>query len=634
MANSTPTPAPRIITRDELNRRLWQAADILRGTVDAGDFKNHILALLFLERLSDVFYERRQEIVDQWQRDGKTRQQAEAIADDPDEYGGGSYYVPEGARWDDLMKVGENRAEAVDKALLAIEDRNGQYLEGVLEGIRFNDARRFGDPQTMDSIMQRLLSHFGGIPLGNRNLAEPDILGNAYEYLIERFAEGSGKKGGEFYTPRMVVKLIVELLRPDEGMRIHDPTCGSGGMLIECGNYVRDRGGDARNLTLTGQEKNYGTWSICKLNMLLHNFPDADVRAGDTILSPKFEHAGVLDVFDRVIANPPFSLKEWHGVEAKSGKDGEAKVDPKEVRERFENDPYHRFTRGIPPATKGDTAFLQHMVAVCRDRGMVGVVMPHGVLFRGGSEGEIRKALLKEDLVEAVIGLPEQLFFGTGIPAAVLILNKRKPAARRKKVLFIDASPAGLYQEGKNRNYLRQEDILRIAAVFHAWADPAGIEAWLDEERQAVLAAAHRHHEQRVAQLRQAGGPDVEREIADSQAEEGLEVAGFDDAAAAVRAWLAGPAAAVGVQVSACSSGSAEGAPARPPLAKFAAVVSLDVIAKDNDYNLNISRYVDSTEPPPELDVACELRKLRDLEAKRNAAEARMDQVLKELGYA
>ena len=612
------TPSIYIVTREELNRRLWQAADILRGTVDAGDFKNHILALMFLKRLSDVFYEKRQEIIAEWLRAGKTQKQAEDFADDPDEYGGGSYYVPKGARWDDLMKVGENRAEAIDKALLAIEERNGKYLEGVLDGIRFNDARRFGDASTMDSIMQRLLSHFGGIPLGNRNLAEPDILGNAYEYLIERFAEGSGKKGGEFYSPRMVVKLIVELLKPAEGMRIQDPTCGSGGMLIECGDYVSARGGDPRNLTLTGQEKNYGTWSICKLNMLLHNFPDADIRSGDTILTPRFERAGVLDVFDRVIANPPFSLKEWHGVEAKAGKSsesGEAKVDPKEVRERFENDPYHRFNRGIPPSTKGDMAFLLHMVAVCKDNGMIGVVMPHGVLFRGGSEGEIRQALLKEDLIEAVIGLPEQLFFGTGIPTSILILNKRKPAARRKKVLFIDASPAGFYREGKNRNYLRLEDILRIAAVFHAWADPAAIDHWLDSEREVVCAAAHRHHLARAERFRAAGGPDVDREIADSLCDEGMEVGGFDEAATAIRTWL--------------NQTSPSG---RNALEKFAAVVPLETIAA-NDYNLNISRYIDSAEPPPQLDVANELRKLRELETKRNAAEARMDKLLKELGY-
>ncbi|NOX54208.1 MAG: SAM-dependent DNA methyltransferase [Planctomycetes bacterium] len=639
----------RIVTRDELNRALWHAADILRGTVDAGDFKNHILALMFLKRLSDVFTERRREIIDEWMRAGKTRAEAEEIADDPDEYSGGSYYIPAGARWDDLLKVGENRAEAIDKALFAIEEQNSQYLEGVLAGIRFNDQRRFGDPVTMDGLMQRLLTHFGNIPLGNRNLAEPDVLGNAYEYLIERFAETSGKKGGEFYTPRAVVRLIVHLLRPAERMRIHDPTCGSGGMLIECGNYVTDRGGDPRNLTLTGQEKNYGTWSICKLNMLLHNFPDSDIRPGDTILSPKFERAGVLDVFDRVIANPPFSLKEWHGVEAKPDRNGKPKVDPKEVKERYENDPYHRFTRGVPPATKGDTAFLQHMVAVCKDNGMIGVVMPHGVLFRGGAEGKIRQALLEEDLFEAIIGLPEKLFFGTGIPASVLILNKRKPPERQGKVLFIDASTEGLFREGKNRNYLRLEDILRVAAVFHAWgvSDPNGVNhrslgqrprdpdsgsalkehltpttvhARIDAIADEWLAAVDLH-EQR--QLRAATGQsgDVAERI---RAESAKQRADIEEARAHVHHWL--------------DNKDADGNPIegmqRTPLEKFANIVDLAEIADENAYNLNISRYVDSSDPQPQLDVAAELRKLRELEAKRNAAEARMNQLLEELGYA
>src|SRR3989304_2382279 len=203
--------------------------------------------------------------------------------------------------------------------------------------------------------------------------------------------------------------------------------------------------------------------------MMLPNFPDTDIRAGDTILRPRFETAGVLDVFDRVIANPPFSLKEWHGASPKEGKGDNAKIDSKEVQEKFKSDPYHRFTRGTPPTTKGDTAFLQHMVSVCNERGMVGVVMPHGVLFRGGSEAAIRQALLEEDLFEAVIGLPEKLFFGTGIPASIVILNKNKPKHRKGKVLFIDASPAGLYHEGKNKNYLRLEDILRLTAVVNAW---------------------------------------------------------------------------------------------------------------------------------------------------------------------
>jgi len=586
----------QIITRDELNQRLWGAADILRGAVDAADFKNHILSLMFLKRLSDVFEERRQEIIDEWIQAGKTRQEAEEIADDPDEYTSGSYYLPEGCRWDDLMKVGENRAEAVDKALARIEEENSQYLEGVLGSARFNDERRFGDPQTMDGLMQRLLTHFSRIPLGNRNLAEPDVLGNAYEYLIERFAEGSGKKGGEFYTPRTVVKLIVELLKPQEGMRIHDPTCGSGGMLIECGHYIDDRGGDPRNITLTGQEKNYGTWSICKLNILLHDFPDADIRAGDTILSPRFETAGVLDAFDRVIANPPFSLKEWHGIAPPEGK---RTVDTQTVRDRWSSDSYHRFQRGVPPATKGDMAFLLHMVEVANSSGMVGVVMPHGVLFRGGAEANIRRALLEEDLFEAVIGLPAQLFFGTGIPATVLILNKNKPKHRQGKVLLVDASTEGLYRQGKARNYLRQEDILRIAAVFNAWNE-AGLHTNVVDKGIDEIAGGWA----RIRKKFQEEKDNVEQ------------------ARQAVHFWLEGK--------------DSNGQPLsmqRTPLEKFAAVVTVDEIAEENDYNLNISRYVDATEPPPQLNVREELTKLHELEAKRNEAEQKMDGLLEELGY-
>lgn len=611
-----PTP---IITRDELNQRLWAAADILRGAIDAADFKNHILSLLFLKRLSDVFQEQREKIIDEWIRSGKSRGEAERIANDPDEYTGGSYFIPDGARWDDLMKVGENRAEAIDKAIAAIEDQNAQYLEGVLGGVTFNDERRFGDPKSMDAVMQRLLTHFSRIPLGNRNLAEPDILGNAYEFLIERFAEGSGKKGGEFYTPRMVVRLIGEVLRPQEGMRIHDPTCGSGGMLIECGRYVDDHGGNPRNLTLTGQEKNYGTWAICKLNMLLHNFPDADIRAGDTIRTPKFETAGVLDVFDRVIANPPFSLKEWHGI---SPPDGKKAVDSKTVQEQWGADSYHRFTRGVPPATKGDMAFLLHMVEVTNSTGMVGVVMPHGVLFRGGAEAKIRRALLEEDLFEAVIGLPSQLFFGTGIPASILILNKSKPKSRRGKVLFIDASSDGLYLEGKARNYLRLQDILRIVSVVHAsnggideQAVHAEVTRIAEQWRKAV--AMHRERQMHMAE---GGPPDVAERV---EAQAARDAAEIDEAEQAVHRWIDAQDAdgnTIDMQ--------------RRPLEKFAAIATLDEIAKENDFNLNISRYVDATEPPPVLDVSEELRALREMERKRDEAEARMNELLAELGYS
>jgi type I restriction enzyme M protein len=343
------------------------------------------------------------------------------------------------------------------------------------------------------------------------------MLGGAYEFLIEKFADDAGKKGGEFYTPRKVVELIVSLLAPTEGMRIHDPTCGSGGMLIECAKYIERKGGNPKNLSLFGQEKNLGTWAICKMNMLLHGLPDARIEKGDTIRDPKLVQDGALMVFDRVIANPPFSLDEWG-------------------REIAENDAYGRFRFGIPPKAKGDLAFVQHMVAVLNRTGQLGVVMPHGVLFRGSSEGEIRKGLLKEDLVEAVIGLAPNLFYGTGIPAAILVLNRQKKPERRGKVLFINATEHFL--AGPAQNYLRDQDVEKISKIFHLYRD-------------------------------------VER---------------------------------------------------------HARVVDVAEIEK-SDFNLNITRYIDTAEAEEKIDVSAAVAKLRDLEKARAEAENRMNMFLKELGF-
>lgn len=587
-----------MLTREELNRKLWGAADILRGAVDASDFKNHILSLLFLKRLSDVFRERHEDIIADWTKAGKSAKQAAAIAEDPDEYGDGAYYIPAEARWPELMKVAENRAEAIDRALVAIEDTNSRYLQtGVLAGVRFNDERRFGDPATMDSLMKRLLDHFSTIPLGNRDLIEPDVLGNAYEYLIERFAETAGKKGGEFYTPRAVARLLVEILDPKPGMRVHDPTCGSCGMLIECGHHIEERGGDRRDLTLTGQEKNVGTWAIGILNMLLHGFPDADIRNGDTIRAPKFTTRGALDPFDRVIANPPFSLKDW-GADA------------------AETDPLKRFLRGVPPKTKGDMGFLLHMIETVREKkGMAGVVLPHGVLFRGGSEAKIRESLLEDDLIEAVIGLPAQLFFGTGIPAALLICNWNKPAKRKGKILFVDASTEGLYREGKSRNYLDPVDVLRLAALYHGWAEPKAV-ATATERIADTWIAALTHH--RDTQLRRARG-DAELETA-IHADFDQRVAENAEAKDKLLAWYA-------------EKHPAPGGGKRTSLEKHAAVVAVADILKEHKGNLNITRHIDAVDPPPRLDVKKELEKLRDLEAKRDAAEKKMNEMLKEFGY-
>ena len=505
-ARNAAVPAAGVLSVAQLEQHLWSAADILRGSIDSSDYKTYIFGLLFLKRLSDRFEEEAEKLV----AEGVEK----AVAwTDPDEH---QFFVPDRARWNAIQQRATNIGETLNKACAALEEQNSA-LEGVLAGIDYNDERKLGDARNRDTVLARLIQHFSLVSLRNDRMAEPDLLGRAYEYLIEQFADDAGKKGGEFYTPRMVVKLIVELLAPTEGMRICDPTSGSGGMLIECAHHVERQGGNPRNLTLHGQEKNLGTWAICKMNMLLHGLPDARIEKGDTIRDPKLVGEGALLLYDRVIANPPFSLDEWG-------------------RDVAESDGYGRFRFGVPPKTKGDLAFVQHMVAVLNDKGRLGVVMPHGVLFRGGAEGKIRQGLLQEDLFEAVIGLAPNLFYGTGIPASVLVLNRDKPAVRKGKVLFVDAS--GEFDEGSNQNRLRDGDLAHIASTFHGWAD----------------------------------------------------------------------------------------------VDKYARVVPLAEI-EQNDWNLNISRYVDTSEAEERIDVAEAVRKLRELERERAAAEATMNRYLTELGY-
>ena len=503
---SEPEPSAELLSVSQLEGYLWSAADILRGSIDSSDYKSYIFGLLFLKRLSDRFEEEAEKLV----ADGVS----ETVAwTDLDEH---RFFVPDRARWSTIHNQATNIGETLNKACAALEEQNSA-LEGVLAGIDYNDARKLGDAKNRDTVLARLVQHFSQVSLRNDRMAEPDLLGRAYEYLIEQFADDAGKKGGEFYTPRMVVKLIVELLAPTERMRICDPTAGSGGMLIECAHYVERKGGDPRNLTLHGQEKNLGTWAICKMNMLLHGLPDVTIEKGDTIRDPKLVDEGELLLYDRVIANPPFSLDEWG-------------------RDVAESDGYGRFRFGLPPKTKGDFAFVQHMVAVLNNSGRLGVVMPHGVLFRGASEGKIRQGLLREDLFEAVIGLPPNLFYGTGIPASILVLNRDKPRERKGQVLFIDAS--GEFEEGSNQNRLRSQDLERISSTFHAYAD----------------------------------------------------------------------------------------------VEKYARVVMLADIER-NDWNLNISRYVDTSKDEERIDVAGAVRKLRELERERVAAEATMSQYLANLGY-
>ena len=294
-AAGAPEPPANVLSVAQLEQYLWSAADILRGSIDSSDYKTYIFGLLFLKRLSDRFEEEAEKLV------------AEGVPEDvawtdPDEH---QFFVPDRARWGAIQKRATNIGETLNKACAALEEQNSA-LEGVLAGIDYNDERKLGDARNRDTVLARLVQHFSQVSLRNDRMAEPDLLGRAYEYLIEQFADDAGKKGGEFYTPRMVVRLIVELLAPTERMRICDPTAGSGGMLIECAHYIERKGGNPRNLTLHGQEKNLGTWAICKMNMLLHGLPDARIEKGDTIRDPKLVDEGELLLYDRVIANPPF----------------------------------------------------------------------------------------------------------------------------------------------------------------------------------------------------------------------------------------------------------------------------------------------------------------------------------------
>ncbi|CEN81214.1 type I restriction-modification system subunit M [Paraclostridium sordellii] len=499
------------LTLEKLEKTLWDAADILRGELNAAQYMDYIFGLLFLKRMNDQFELEQAEKKEEFEQMGLPEEDINILIKESNIYE--NFYLPERARWKNIKDLTINIGPELDKAFKDIEDEpKNSELIGVLTTANYNDKERVSDKK-----LSQLLILFSGINLASKNLESKDVLGNAYEYMIKQFADQGGTKGGEFYTPEQVVKTLVGIVKPKEGEKIYDPTTGSGGMLIHSTYYIENHGGNPKNVSLNGQEINLSTWAICKMNMLFHDATGAVIKKGDTIRDPKHTKGGVLETFDVVLANPPFSLKNWGMDEAKA-------------------DAYGRFVYGIPPKSYGDLAFVEHMIASLNSKGRMATVLPHGVLFRGSSEGKIRTAILKDDLIEAVIGLPQNIFYGTGIPAAILVINKDKSEDRKNKVLFIDASQ-GFVKDG-NKNKLRDEDIEKIVSTFDAF--------------------------------------------------ESVE--------------------------------------------KYAEVVSLEDI-ENNDYNLNISRYVDTTEEEEEVDIDKVIGEIRDIKVRLSENEDKLNGFLRELGF-
>ena len=491
------------LTLPQLEAFLWKSADILRGKIDSSDYKKYIFGLLFYKRMSDVWDEEYESVMKEYE--DKTIANADYNH---------RFQVPKDCKWTVITEQAENIGQKLNDVFEKLANANSPKLDKIFDDLDFANKDRFPN-----ETLQRLINHFSQYNFGNTYISS-DLLGDAYEYLIKQFAADAGKKGGEFYTPREVEKVIIGILKPHQKDHIYDPTVGSGGFLLEAYDYLKQKSGEkvAKTLYLYGQEQNLATFAIARINMFLHGLDSADIRRGDTLANPQFlNQQGNLQAFDIVVANPPYSIKDWE-------------------YEVFKN----KFGRlegyDMPPEKNADYAFVLHIIKSMNVNGRVGIVLPHGVLFRGGAEGRIREQILKNDLIEAVIALPAKLFYGTGIPAAILILNKNKPENKKNKVLIIDAENDFL--EGKNQNSLQPQDINKIVKAYDNYSD----------------------------------------------------------------------------------------------IEKYARVVDIKEIV-EKDYNLNISKYIDSSEQEEVIDVKKVWKGLSVLEKERDMINKKVDEFLKELKY-
>lgn len=516
------------ITQEDINNAVWKACDTFRGSIDPSVYKDYVLTMLFIKYLSDVHDDKYETYLKKY--NGEHERAKRAMQHE-------RFVVPEHSHFKFLFdsRNEANIGELINIALTDLEEANREKLysedgAGIFQNIDFNNSK-LGEPKDKNTRLRNLLLDFNQEKLNLRpsHLEGNDIIGGAYMFLIERFASDAGKKAGEFFTPKEVSTLIAKLTKSKPGSRICDPTCGSASLLIKAGEEV---GSD--NFSLYGQEANGSTWALAVMNMFLHGFDDATIRWGDTIRNPKLKEGDALMKFDTVVANPPFSLDKWGKSDDKEENKASDSFDP-------ETDKYNRFWRGTPPKSKGDWAFITHMIETTYEgTGKVGVVVPHGVLFRGASEGKIRQKTIEENILEAVIGLPANLFFGTGIPAAILIFNKGK--AENTDVLFIDASQH--YDSAKNQNKLNDKNIDHIVETYRKF-NAGKLEAGIVED-------------------------------------------------------------------------------------KFSYVATFEEI-QENDFNLNIPRYVDTFEEEAEVDIASVQKEIENLEVELKEVQEQMDVYLKEL---
>ncbi len=494
-------------SQDELNKTLWAAADSSRTTVDAGVYKDYVLVMLFFKYLSDLSEKQREKYEKRFEDDEKRIEEKMKLD---------RFYLPENTSFNYIYSIMEqdNIGEELNKALHKIEEENKEKLEGVLS-IDFNSEATLGKLGQRNKMIRDLIKDFAKIDLKE---VDDDLMGNAYMYMIEKFGADAGKKAGEFFTPSQVSKLVARLAQPKDGDRISDFACGSGGLLLLAGKEVEKQG--SKNYALYGQESKGSTYQLCRMNMFLHDQDSARIEWGDTLNNPLLVEDDKLMKFDVVVANPPFSLKKWGNVNA-------------------ESDKYNRFFRGVPPKNKGDYAFISHMIETLKPKsGRGAIIVPHGVLFRSRAEGKIREALLRENIIDAVIGLPAGLFQTTGIPVAVLVIDRSREKGGanedKKDVLFIEASKE--YKDAKAQNVLTDENIDKIYNTY------------------------------------------VNREEVE----------------------------------------------------KFSRLVSFDEI-EENDFNLNITRYVDTFEEEEPVDIEANLKRLEEIDPKLRELEDEMDGFLKEL---